>query len=189
MLIYTILLILLSISSYTDLFYKRIYNFITLPAIVLGILLNAVINGSDGLTHSLIGIVLGFSLYFTLYMLGGIGGGDVKLMSAVGALIGWKLLIWSIAFSSVVGGAMAIAVLLKRRLFLITLQRIAYCILSLIIQTSNTQTPNTRDTRNTRNTRNTRITNSSISETAVRIPYGIAIAIGTIITILIKVES
>jgi leader peptidase (prepilin peptidase)/N-methyltransferase len=42
---------------------------------------------------------------------GGLGGGDVKLMAAVGFYLGWKLTLWSMLLASVIGGFAGIVIL------------------------------------------------------------------------------
>lgn len=44
--------------------------------------------GINGLLYSLGGLSLGFTIFITPYMLGGMGAGDVKLMAAIGAIFG-----------------------------------------------------------------------------------------------------
>src|SRR6185369_3777747 len=71
-----------------DLRRGAISNWINLLAIVGGLIYHSVHGGGMGLAMSLGGVVLGFAIFLALYCLGGMGGGDVKLMAAFGALLG-----------------------------------------------------------------------------------------------------
>ena len=73
--------------------------------------------GLSGLTwmNYVYGAALGFALMFPLYALGGFGGGDLKLVVAIGAALGpWALL--SVLFwVAVSGGLLAIVALVRGR--------------------------------------------------------------------------
>ena len=55
------------------------------------------------------------------HLLGATGAGDVKLMAAIGAIIGPALVISAFLFSAVAGGVLAVAVALRRRRLAVTL--------------------------------------------------------------------
>jgi prepilin peptidase CpaA len=76
------------VCAVTDLFRKKVYNAITYPAIVLGFVLQIALYGLPGLWSALAGFAIGFFPAFMLLVLGGMGGGDVKLMGAIGAIAG-----------------------------------------------------------------------------------------------------
>ncbi len=82
------LLVLAIACAITDLWKGRIYNAITYPAIALGFVLGVALHGMPGLWSALTGFAVGFFPAFVLFALGGMGGGDVKLLGAVGALAG-----------------------------------------------------------------------------------------------------
>lgn len=103
---------LLLTTAVTDLAYKKIYNFITLPAIVLGLLGNSVFGGWGGLKLSLIGLLIGAGVFFLIFIFGGMGGGDVKLMAAIGALMGYPFIVRAVFYSILVGGLMAIIMMI-----------------------------------------------------------------------------
>jgi prepilin peptidase CpaA len=72
----------------TDTFYARIPNFANLALIIPALLFHFHVAGFPGLWFSLQGLLLGFALLIVPYMLGGMGGGDVKAMAALGSLLG-----------------------------------------------------------------------------------------------------
>jgi prepilin peptidase CpaA len=91
--------------AYTDVRYRRIYNYITIPAIVLGVLIQYLFNGIDGLTMSLLGTGTGLGLFLLFYLLKGIGGGDIKLLAAVGALQGYIFVVYTAAMAVLLAGS------------------------------------------------------------------------------------
>ena len=95
-------LAILVCAAWYDLRQYRIPNWLTLPSAIVGLLLWYFTSGGEGLKLSAIGLCVGFIVLLIPFALGGMGGGDVKLMAAVGALIGWPLIIWAILLSCVV---------------------------------------------------------------------------------------
>ncbi len=83
------LLLALAVScAVTDLWKGRIYNAVTYPAIAAGFVLQVALHGAPGLGFALGGFAVGFFPAFLLFALGGMGGGDVKLLGAIGAIGG-----------------------------------------------------------------------------------------------------
>ena len=62
------------------------------------------------LRHAAFGLLVGLAVFFPFFALGGMGGGDVKLMAALGTWIGWSPIIWTALYGAVAGGVMAVAV-------------------------------------------------------------------------------
>jgi prepilin peptidase CpaA len=83
-----LLLALALTCALTDLFAGKIYNAVTYPAVAIGILTQVVLHGWWGLAGGALGFVVGFFPAFLLFALGGMAGGDVKLLGAVGAIAG-----------------------------------------------------------------------------------------------------
>ena len=83
-----VLLAMAVICAITDLWKGRIYNAITYPTIALGIVLQIALHGWPGLWSALGGFAVGFFPPFLLFSLGVLGGGDVKLLAAVGTTAG-----------------------------------------------------------------------------------------------------
>ncbi len=102
----TLVFIVLCVAS--DLRSLRIPNVITGPAIVAGFALNAWQSGPAGMLGSLGGFALAVALLFAPFALGGVGAGDVKMMGAVGALLGPRLVLQSLFLGLVLGGVFAI---------------------------------------------------------------------------------
>jgi prepilin peptidase CpaA len=95
-----------------DLRFRTISNWTTLGAMVAGLAYHALTSGWAGLGSSLIGLVVGFCAFLAFYLLGGMGGGDVKLMAGFGAILGGAVPSGQAAiFAAGVGGILALSVL------------------------------------------------------------------------------
>lgn len=102
-------LLFTGLACFWDVRTRKLPNWMTLPALVLGLLFHGLTGGWEGLQFSLAGFGMGFGLLFVLMVIGGGGGGDVKFMAALGAWLGWKLILLVfvgsalIAFLSIIG--------------------------------------------------------------------------------------
>jgi prepilin peptidase CpaA len=77
-----------SIAVSIDLKTRRIPKWLTVTAAVMGLAYHVVTYGLAGLMTSLAGFATGFGILLVLWLIGSGGGGDVKLMGAVGAWLG-----------------------------------------------------------------------------------------------------
>ena len=100
-----LLAVLLVTAIYTDLRWFRIPNWLTFPAMGLGILVQAWIGGSHGALFSLAGLGVGMGLFLLPYACKAIGAGDVKLMAAIGSIVGPAGAL-SVAILSVLAGGL-----------------------------------------------------------------------------------
>lgn len=96
---------------------------ITLPLLWLGLLINMNKNGFTDIHSAIIGAVAGYLSLWLVYwgfklITGkeGMGYGDFKLLSAVGAWLGWNMLPLIILFSSLVGAGMGIGLIIAAKL-------------------------------------------------------------------------
>ena len=71
-----------------DLKSRRIPNFITGPALLIGMLLHVSLDGWRGLLTTLAACLICGSVFLIFYLAGGMGAGDVKLMAAAGCMAG-----------------------------------------------------------------------------------------------------
>ena len=97
-------LLIVMLATIWDFRENRIPNWLTLPAIPIGILWHTLSAPSplEGLRYSLLGFAVGFGFFFILFAIGGGGGGDVKLMGALGAWLGMQTTIAAILIATVV---------------------------------------------------------------------------------------
>lgn len=68
--------------------WRRIPNGLTVPALVLALVFHTAVAGMIGIKSASLGFVVGFGVMFLLWLIGGGGGGDVKLLAALGAWLG-----------------------------------------------------------------------------------------------------
>jgi len=99
-----------------DLARRQIANWIPLAALSAGFGWQIGQSGLRGLLYAGIGTVTGFAVFLIFYLLGGMGGGDVKLMAGFGALLGFHQLLSAALWTAGVGGLIALGVLGVRAL-------------------------------------------------------------------------
>lgn len=99
---------IVAVAAVIDLRTHRIPNWLTFPALALGLVWNLVVGGPAGLGTALLGVLVGAGLFLIPYVLGGMGPGDVKLMGVVGAFMGPGGALWAALFAGVAGGVLAI---------------------------------------------------------------------------------
>jgi prepilin peptidase CpaA len=87
---------------------RRIPNVLTGPVILIGFALNTWNAGWAGAQTSAAGFGLAIALLLGPFATGGIGGGDVKMMGAVGALLGPRLVLLSLVVGLILGGVFAV---------------------------------------------------------------------------------
>ncbi|MHB8064883.1 MAG: A24 family peptidase [Ruminiclostridium sp.] len=104
---YTVLLCLLFLSVISDLKGSKIRNIYVLSAMLLGITINAYFYGFAGIKSSIIGMVVPILFLCIFFYARLLGAGDIKLFSAIGALLGWKFVLYAISFSFIFGGLYA----------------------------------------------------------------------------------
>lgn len=105
-----LLLLALAVAcAVTDLWKGRIYNSVTYPAILVGFALQIALHGTAGVFLALAGFAVGFFPAFLLFALGGMGGGDVKLLGAIGAIAGAVPATETLILAFLFGGFFALA--------------------------------------------------------------------------------
>ena len=112
---FLVLALVVIVAAVTDLRWRRIPNWIPVSGAVIGLVLNFVEGGPYRALLSVAGAVLGFAIFIGFYVAGGMGAGDVKLFSAVGALTGPSALVTIFVFTGLLGGIAAVAAAIWHR--------------------------------------------------------------------------
>lgn len=156
---------LVLVAMYTDYRRRIIENSITLPALAAGLLLHLAANGWQGLLFSFLGAVVGFGLMLIPYLLGSMGGGDVKMMAALGALFGAYAVLNIYLYAALIGGIMALTLAISRKRVGDTLKRIVILIKGIVsLGRSSNMAAETKP--------------------GIKMPYGIAIGLGALCFII-----
>ena len=111
----------LTAATVIDLKSRRIPNTLTAAMAVTGVALAAAGLSGNTFAGSLAGLVLGLVLMLPGYMLGATGAGDVKLMAAVGAIVGPALVVSAFFCTAISGGVLATVVAIQRKRLAATL--------------------------------------------------------------------
>lgn len=115
-----------------DLIQRRIPNWLALTALLTGLGLNLLAHQLTGFWQALTGIGLACLIYFPLYLLRVVGGGDVKLMVALGALVGpgdWLVIF---LFGAIIGAIIAAAIVVMRGWVVDTVRNLGCLVYELI---------------------------------------------------------
>lgn len=97
-----------------DLRDRRIPNLLTLPGILAGLLLHLLTAGWHGAGQSAAAGGIAFVIFLLFWLAGGMGAGDVKLMTAVACVAGLAHVAWLLILTALAGGAMAVGLALWR---------------------------------------------------------------------------
>ncbi len=151
------------IAGFTDLRSRRIPNWLTLPAVVAGAVVNTWFDGWGGLRTSLLGMTVGLGLLLPFVLLRSLGAGDWKLAGALGAFTGPALLVDLLIGSVFVAGLMAVALIVYKGRVRQTLRNIGHILVSLVtfrLPTSRVSLDN---------------------PDALKVPYGVALALTVVL--------
>jgi len=155
--------------------YRRIPNWLNMLGLVLGMALNSwlIVDGRPwpGLVFSLKGMGLAFGVYFLLYAVRAMGAGDVKLMAAIGALVGWQDWIGVLLLTAIIGGFSAVVLSVLRRRLKTTLFNLGFILSEF------------------KNLRPAYLKNEELdvkSSKALRQPHGAVIAVATVAFLMVS---
>ena len=127
------LVIVLMTTAVFDLRSSRIPNWLTFPSICFALSAHACFGGMNGVLFSLAGLGTGLGLFFLIYLAGGIGAGDVKLMAAIGAFVGLYGVLSCAWLAIIVGGVYAIAAMCYQWGLTATGKRLVYAAYGAIL--------------------------------------------------------
>ena len=152
---------LLVAAAASDVKSRRIPNVLVLAGLAGGLALGAAA-GLASLAAAALGTALALVVVFPLFALGALGAGDAKLFMVVGAFMGPRGFLAALLVSALVGGALGLVAAFRSGLLLPLLVR-------------------TRDLAVNAVTLGRHGARPSLSDAgAVSVPYGVAIAIGSL---------
>ena len=164
------LTLLLAAAAWTDYRSRRIPNVLTITGLAAALVLRAVV-GPGAILDGLVGALLAFVLTLPLIVLGVMGGGDAKLLIAIGAFMGPRHFLWAAVLIAIIGGMMAVVDAGRRGVLLPVLYNCGQIMRHWA-------------------TFGRRGTNRSFASVgALTIPYGIAIAAGALLWWFAGVQS
>jgi prepilin peptidase CpaA len=153
--------------AWQDLKTRRIPNYLTLGTVLAGLGYQLGSGGWSGLHAGFLGLAVGFILLFVPYLLGGLGGGDVKALAALGAWLGPVLILHLFVYVAVCGGLMALGNLCARKLIWARIYSIKNWVVNGILCRPCGMTAA-----------------ACSSQTARSIPYGVAMAFGMVLLLI-----
>ncbi|MHB8215544.1 MAG: A24 family peptidase [Candidatus Sulfotelmatobacter sp.] len=151
------------VAGWTDWSNRRIPNWLTVPGFFVGVAANVLLNGLAGLKTSLLGAGLGLLVLLPFVFLRSLGAGDWKLAGALGAFVGWEVLADLLMGSVLVAGVMALALVIYKRRFKQTMHNIGRLLGSIFMF---------------------RMPGAEVSldnQQSLKIPYGVALALTTVL--------
>lgn len=163
-----VLAIVLLIAVITDTRFHRIPNWLTYPSIIIGIIYHTSIRGFEGLLFSIEGAAVGIVVLGFFYLMGGTGAGDVKLMGAVGGFLGPKGTFIAFLFTSMVGGVYGLMLMVLHGYLKEAAVRYGAIVKTLAFTRQLLYIPSLK------------------KEERPRLCYGIAIALGTLISVVLR---
>lgn len=146
-----------------DVHSRRIPNWLTYTGLVSALIFRSFLLGWAGMTSGFIGALAAGGVFYPFFLLGGMGGGDVKLVAAVGAWAGHPNILVILIAAAIAGGLIALGYMVLgkqvRRTLLNTAGVVRYHF------TSRLQPHPAVNIH---------------EQTSIRVPFGVAIAIGTL---------
>jgi prepilin peptidase CpaA len=163
-----LLSVILIVAAVIDGWLLKVPNWLTFPLVFAGWAAYAWYSGfsvDHGLAWSMGGTLMGLGLLLPAYLIGGMGAGDVKLMAGIGAWIGATQTFYAFCASAVIGGVIAVAMVLFRRRWQHHLQQFFKIVDEILV---------------IRNADRLSAIAAERKSSMLLLPYGIPIALGTI---------
>lgn len=154
------------LASWIDYSERRVPNWLNLALIILGFGVQLAYFGWAGVTAGMWGMLTGFGLLIVPWMMHAMGAGDVKLMAAIGVWMGPLLTLYSFALGGVIGGVVAVVMILSAR-------RLGLACANMAIIFSKCTSPETVFSEFG--------SVKSFGPTAQLLPYGVPLTVGTLI--------
>ena len=120
------------VAGWTDFRTRRIPNWLTVPGLVTGVVLNTLVGGWGGLKLSLLGAGVGLLLLLPFVLLRSLGAGGWKLAGGLGAFVGPGVLVKLLIASVVVVGVMSLVLVIREGRLRKTLRNIGHMLASVV---------------------------------------------------------
>ena len=159
-----------SIGAFFDVKSRRIPNLLTGPAMLIGLGLHGAAGGWTEMFSALGALLLTGAVFLIFYLAGGMGAGDVKMIAAEGCLLGLASTPALLTLTALCGGVLALLYAVRHKRFLQTWRNVM-ALVAHHHQEGLTPHPELH-VGNVR---------------TVRLPYGLAIAVGSILTLSLRV--
>jgi prepilin peptidase CpaA len=101
------------LTAVIDLWKLKVYNLVTLPLLLSGVVYHGLADGGSGVVQSLLGVLFGIAILGVFFCMGGMGAGDVKLLAAIGAWLCLPLTFWVFVASALASGIYAIVLIVR----------------------------------------------------------------------------
>src|SRR5262245_2901689 len=102
-------------ASWNDYRFHRVPNWLTALMAGTGLVAQGFWNGQSGAVDGVAGMLVGFGVLVGLWLIGGMGAGDVKLMAALGVWLGPQMALAAMAVGGLLGGVFALALVARER--------------------------------------------------------------------------
>ena len=168
-----LLLPLVSAAAAYDLRFRRIPNWLSVSGVILGFAVNLALSGWRGGASAGLGLLLAVLVYLPLYLIRGMGAGDVKLMGAVGAIVGPANWLGIFLATSLLGGIAALGMIAWKKRFHQTVLNLAVIGVALMHFRAPAESEERLDIRSSR---------------ALRLPHATVIAAGCIVFLLVELS-
>ena len=152
---------ILAFACYGEIRERRIPNWLTLGGIALGLGAGLIEGDLEGLKDATLGLAIAGGLFLPFCLLGVVGGGDMKLMAAVGAIVGWPMVLRVVTNTCIAGGLIAVALMAWHGVLLTTMANVFRIMVGMPRRSQGLRNP-------------------------PMVPYALAITAGTLIAVFIQ---
>jgi prepilin peptidase CpaA len=119
-----------ALGAAIDLKTRRVPNWLTFGTAVAGLTLAATSLSGLSFPAALAGLALGLVVMLPGHVIGATGAGDVKLLAALGTMLGPKAILFAFIYAAIAGGVLAVIVAMQRRTLEVTFARTAMLVRS-----------------------------------------------------------
>jgi prepilin peptidase CpaA len=152
-----------SVGAISDVRKARIPNWLTYSSLVAALVLRSTLMGWPGFKSGALGMLAAGGIFLILFVVGAMGGGDMKLMASIGAWVGSDQVATILLVAAMAGGLLALVQIIFVRRELQTLRNLFELIRFRLI--SGLQPHPVLNVR---------------EPGSDRVPYGLAIALATV---------